>query len=139
MKRVYWDERELNALRHGFEFHVGMPWSDAVNLATEAGTVRRMQITPEMWARVAAIVGTRTADQCAKRLQTERRMEQERRAAKSASAGPEPMPELSLPFQTPRPWHCPPSAGRLAGLDVSPYLGKSKGRIVLSFNGRGAA
>lgn len=158
MTRKYWTKDELNALRHGFEFHVGLPWSDAVNLATEAGTVRRMQITPDQWARVAAIVGTRTGDQCAKRLQTERRMEQERRAAQSAStacpgtladSAPDQMLELPLPqgrrvvFRDECEGLKPRMQVRFKDspecLDVSPYLGQASGRIVLSFNGRGAA
>ncbi len=133
MSRKYWAEDELNALRYGFEFHVGLPWSDAVNLATEAGTVRRMQITPEQWAHVAAIVVTRTAEQCAKRMQTERRQEQDRRAALSAAEPPDHWDAHDEEDSANA------STRIVNGCNVSPYLGQASGRIVLSFNGRGAA
>lgn len=139
MTRKYWTDDEIKLLHDEFEQWYGLPWDECVARAASLGTASNLAVLPATWGYISAHVGTRTAEQCARRLQTEVRQEMERRAAKSASADPEPLPELSLPFQNPRPWHCPPSAGRLAGLDVSPYIGKAKGRIVLSFNGRGAA
>lgn len=143
MIRKYWDEGELNALRHGFEFHAGIPWERAVECTADSGTVRGFVVSREQWARIAAIVVTRDAEQCAKRLQTERRQEQDRRAAIGAAEPPDhwdvrpsSAPELPMPLQGSRPWHCPPTAGHLAGIDVSPYIGQASGRIVLSFNGR---
>lgn len=146
----HWEEPELDVLRAAFYRRMGVTWSAAVNMSM-AGFVRKTNATGKKWAGVAAEVGTRDANQCKRRFRTEHRracearmavrreQEQERRVARMTNSDPVPQPEPSLPLvEAFRPSFAL-TAGRLAAIDVSPYLGTPTGRIVLSFNGRGAA
>lgn len=144
MTRKYWTHSELKLLYGSFIQNTGRTWSDAVDIAVAAGSTRAVGVTPQQWALISAVVG-RAPDQCARRLQTERRMEQERRAALSkADVSYAPGPTFEAPSPVTASHARIDTAGNVSyryinGCNVSPYLGKAEGRIVLSFNGRGAA
>ena len=133
----YWTDGELAALRDAFEQCYGMEWHDAVDACAARGSVNAVAVLAKTWARIAERVGTRTAKQCANRLQTE--LTWIGRRPTQVTTDPGPLPEPALPLvEAFRPTFAM-TGGRLACVDVSPYLGQASGRIVLSFNGRGAA
>lgn len=124
----YWTDEELAKLRCAFDEWCGMPWDESVARASSAGTVVVLDVMPETWGRIAHHVATRTAKQCANRLQTELTWAGRR---PPGPAAPDPGPLFA------RPGLLVTKPGRLAGIDVSPYIGQASGRIVMSFNGSG--
>lgn len=136
-----WKKEELVRLHTAFMETHGMRWDDAVRKATTDRTVVLLKVRAATWRAVAERVQTRTAQQCASKLNADR-------VTMTHFGGiPDPHdPELTLPLveatetRANAPLPAPrkkrvPTVQRLAfliHLDNSPYMGTPSGRIVRS-------
>lgn len=136
-----WTKAELILLHTAFMETHGMRWDDAVRKAATDRTVVLLKVRAATWRAVAERVQTRTAQQCASKLNADRV------TMSHFGSIPDPNdPELTLPLvETPKmqagnPLPAPrkkkvPSVQRLAHLvhlDISVYMGTPSGRIVWS-------
>lgn len=136
-----WTNQELIRLHNAFRAQVGQSWDEAVQIAAASNSVVPLGVKTSVWQAISVSVQTRSAQQCASKLNADR--------VTMGRFGSIPTPsdrELTLPLvdTSAPPVEVEGPANRafvtaaikrvvaVARLDISPYRGTPSGRVVRS-------